>query len=105
MKTINIEKFMGKPSKIIKLKAGLWDYDEVQLKYNYPICLQYSKIHCSHLGKEYIVKKTNKDGSFNKILYADCPRVIEAYNEGGQCSTGVCLDCILDAIKLLNNKK
>jgi hypothetical protein len=26
-----------------------------------------------------------------------CPAVVVAYNEGGHCSTGVCLHCILEA--------
>ncbi len=28
-----------------------------------------------------------------------CPRVVVAYNEGGMCTTGTCLDCILEAVK------
>lgn len=33
------------------------------------------------------------------------PRVVIAWNEGGHCSTGVCLDCILDAAKTVNVRR
>lgn len=29
------------------------------------------------------------------------PRVVVAYNEGGYCTTGVCLDCILESVEKL----
>ncbi len=33
-----------------------------------------------------------------------CPRVVKATNEGGFNSTGICLDCILDAAKTLGSQ-
>lgn len=48
------------------------------------------------------------DGPFTRIddrvwrhkrTYWTCPRVIVAINEGGYNSTGVCLDCVIDAVE------
>jgi transposase-like protein len=33
-----------------------------------------------------------------------CPRVVVAYNEAPFNSTGVCLDCLLEAVATLKNK-
>ncbi len=33
------------------------------------------------------------------------PRVVVAYNEGGYCDAGVCLDCILEAAAKLENNR
>lgn len=30
------------------------------------------------------------------------PRAVIGYNEGGYCSTGICLDCILEAVPKIN---
>jgi hypothetical protein len=51
--------------------------------------------HC-HSYKEVV------HTGYNGCIYTNpewiCPKVIEVYNEGGHCSTGLCLDCLLEAV-------
>ena len=84
--------------KKIKLKkGGLWDNNEIEIAYNYPI-YETNKVDCLHLGPKYIVRDFRHDGTSFDIIYANCPRVIIAKN-GSYNSTGVCLDCILENVK------
>jgi len=56
---------------------------------------------CKHCHSKHI--EENK--RFNKTSYYItkwiCPKVVIAYNEGGYNSTGVCLDCIIEANETL----
>lgn len=54
--------------------------------------------HC-HSHKDNINTKSN-GGTWTEKVWI-CPRVVVAYNEGECNSTGVCLDCILDAERSL----
>jgi hypothetical protein len=60
---------------------------------------------CPHCIDPQLVTSLRYDG----LLIATqqhwvCPRVVEAGNEGGQSSTGVCLDCILDAARKIGRE-
>jgi hypothetical protein len=48
---------------------------------------------------------TIADKGSQKILTWICPRVVIATNEGGYNTTGVCLDCILEAACDLENAR
>jgi hypothetical protein len=52
--------------------------------------------HCRDLRNEPFQRS---DGTAVDWWVFTCPRVVVAFNEGGYCTTGVCLDCILDAAK------
>lgn len=55
---------------------------------------------CKHCRKEFNVTMTRSDGTTYVERHWICPRVVIAYNEGNCNSTGVCLDCILEAAKV-----
>jgi hypothetical protein len=50
--------------------------------------------HCHSFTDK--VHKRYDGSTFTEIVWV-CPRVVVARNEAGHNSTGVCLDCILDA--------
>ncbi len=53
--------------------------------------------HChSPRSKEF---KRPYDGSTYSRKFWTCPYVVMAENEGGHNSTGVCLNCIIEAVK------
>jgi hypothetical protein len=56
-------------------EGGIWELKDWIIDKNHKVDLKY----CRHCMKNI------------------CPRVVIAFNEGGENSTGVCLDCILEA--------
>ncbi len=58
---------------------------------------------CKHCHSDHIKTSTRHDGSTYETRVFICPRVIIAFNEGGHDSTGICLDCILEAVKTLES--
>jgi hypothetical protein len=58
---------------------------------------------CEHCHSDRIITHTR---SWNGTTYTErrwtCPRVVVGYNEGGQNSTGICLDCILEAAAVID---
>ena len=48
--------------------------------------------HCSPVALREI------NGSYRDRFWT-VPKMVIAYNEGGYASTGICLDCILEAVK------
>jgi len=104
MKILNSEDFKYEPKSIIVLKSGgLWEENEVEIQIDVPIGGA-DKVFCPHLEEKYIVRTFRSDGTHFDNIYANCPRVIVAVNEGGYNSTGVCADCILKELKNLTIK-
>ena len=69
----------------IKLTEGsMWDEPYWGIRKNVKLDLPYYH-PCRHCTKESDVNFT-------------CPIVIIAYNEAGFCSTGVCAECIMEAV-------
>src|SRR6185436_11775479 len=52
---------------------------------------------CRHCSPERVKLHSRTDGSCYEERVWTCPRVVIAENEAGHNSTGVCLDCILEA--------
>lgn len=101
MKIINYEDFNYEPDKRLKLSmGGLWEKYEPELAFNYPVD-DAEGINCPHLSEKYIVRVYRYDGSYYDTIYANCPRVVIATNEGGYNSTGVCLDCLIEQVNEL----
>jgi hypothetical protein len=69
--------------------GGMWEDREWLIRENCKLNRSYSPPPCQHC-----VKVTLRS-------YV-CPKVVVAVNEGGYNSTGVCLNCIIDAAKELN---
>lgn len=58
---------------------------------------------CKHChSKETKVHKRHNGTTWDEIVWR-CPKVVIAYNEGGHNSTGVCLDCIIEANNKIDN--
>lgn len=53
--------------------------------------------HCVPIGEDHAEFKDYYDD----VPQFVCRAVVTAFNEGGHCSAGVCLDCILEAAKNL----
>ncbi len=71
--------------------GGLWERSEWEIQEHVKFAT-YAITLCSHC------KPIDRD--VNDDLQAICPAVVVAINEGGYNSTGICLDCILDAARL-----
>jgi hypothetical protein len=100
MKIITKEELDAIPKKVTKLeRGGVWEENNIEVKYDHPI-YDAENCNCPHLGEKYIERVFRSDGSYFDNIYANCPRVIVALNEGGYNSTGVCLDCVLEQLNL-----
>jgi len=65
-------------------------------------CSEYGGEPCEHCQDVHVkthVRHHDKSEYIEKVW--TCPRVVVATNEGGHDSTGVCLDCILEAAEEL----
>jgi hypothetical protein len=102
MKVITIEEFKKMYITECKMLAygGLWENNEIEVRYDYPIAIyEDEECNCPHLGERYIVRGKKSNGDNFDNIYANCPRVIVAFNEGNCNSTGVCYDCIKEAME------
>lgn len=73
--------------------GGMWEYSEFEIQFNY---------NCSSLSGAKPCKHCHTIEDDNRFINEKswvCPKVVIAANEGGYNSTGVCLDCIIEAAK------
>jgi hypothetical protein len=76
---------------VIHYIGGIWEEKEWEVWYDFPLRWppgwSEGDKKCPHVipGGEHGI----------------CPRVVVARNEGGESSTGICLDCIIEAVKAL----
>ena len=82
-------------------KGVMWDDNPWQICFDETV--QYGDVPCKHCHDRNMVKNYRDDGSFWEVDTWVCPRVIVVYNEGGCNSTGLCLDCVLEAVKGLEH--
>lgn len=60
----------------------------------------HTSIECPHGIEIFEGHPRWDDGIFEEVPRQwIVPRVVEAFNEGGSCSTGICIDCILDNLR------
>ena len=86
-----------------KFKDGsMWEGGGFTIDTNH-ICSQYGDGEmCKHChSKTVIVHKRHDGTTYNEDTWT-CPKVVIATNEGGHNSTGVCLDCIMEASKIID---
>ena len=92
---------MNKP-KIFNI-GGMWEEKEWEIHFNVkcPVYTDNDLLngcpHCSEVFSETLPANQYHNERIDR--YFICPRVVIAVNEGGHNSTGVCLDCILEAAK------
>lgn len=68
-------------------------------------CSSFSGKPCKHCHSEHDVIHERFDKSTYTTREWICPRVVVAVNEAGYNSTGVCLDCILEAAATLRQSE
>lgn len=104
MKIIKEENFNDESKESIIFKnGGLWEENEIVFQREVPI-YDANRVNCPHLGEKYKVRTYRRDKSYFDNIYANCPRVIVARNEGGYNTTGVCLDCLLENLEKIGEK-
>ena len=83
--------------------GGMWEFSRWNILFDVKVS-QFAEVYpCYHCHSQTIKKRKNAWGQEMPAEWEwICPRVVEQYNEGGYATTGVCLDCILDASKELN---
>ena len=87
---------MGKEIKFEN--GGIWEEYQWTIRFDYEhVYNSKEKIPCKHCLDEREIVKTRWSGEKYTRKACTVPRVVVARNEGGFNSTGVCLDCILEA--------
>lgn len=79
-------------------EGAMWEGYPWRIEFNHE-CSGYSGTPCRHCHGDHVVAHKRHDGSQFTERKWICPRVVVALNEAGYNSTGVCLDCILKAVK------
>lgn len=89
-------------TRVETLSCGIWEEKEVDLEYNSRSeehIRENGEFPCKHFVLTMDMTVHNTPGALQKTyrrLFGYYPRVIVAFNEGHCCSTGVCLDCLLE---------
>lgn len=90
--------------KTYKFESGcMWEGNPWEIVTNY-VCSEYGGGEpCKHCHSKTDKVLTRADGT--KYIKPEwiCPRTVIAKNEGGYNTTGVCLDCILEAATFIAN--
>lgn len=76
--------------------GGMWDYSLFEICTDVEVEMWFGVTACKHCHSY------NSEADPPKFI---CPRVVVSYNEGGFNSTGVCLDCIVEAAQAIDELK
>lgn len=77
--------------------GGQWEGAEWEIQSDLKV--GHEKTPCPHCFDDSVVTLPNAFGGTFERREWKCPRVIVMKNEGGYASTGLCLDCVLEAVK------
>lgn len=86
------------------LEGSMWEGGPWEIEYDHECSKNGGGRPCKHCHGERIVIHERSDKSTYPETLWTCPRVVVAYNEAGHNSTGVCLDCILEAEMLVHGE-
>ncbi len=78
--------------------GGVWESPKWLIEFDHEAWKSSGTTPCKHCGPIYTKEHERHDKTTYTEEYFRVPRVVVAYNEGGNSSTGVCLDCILEAV-------
>jgi hypothetical protein len=81
--------------------GGMWEYTAWEIQFDVDISEYSGTEPCPHCHTFHVESVTRYDGIVNKTKHWTCPRVVVATNEGGNNTTGICLDCLLAAVEKL----
>ena len=76
--------------------GGCWEESAWEVRYDEQVS-GYDNQPCKHVQNDRMVEHRRADGGTYSNREWTCPRVIVVKNEGGCNSTGLCLDCVLEA--------
>lgn len=82
--------------------GGMWEDGTFYIRTNEEISEMSGITMCKHCRSKETKLITRYDKSTYEEISWICPRVVVSYNEGGHNSTGVCLDCIIEANQTIN---
>lgn len=80
--------------------GSMWEDYDWHIETNCGVSLDGARV-CKHCHSPTTEQHKAFDGTLYTREVCTCPRVVIAYNEGGHATTGVCLDCILEAAAVL----
>ena len=80
----------------------MWDGGDWKIVTNYECSKLFGGLPCKHCHDERDIQTEDVlGGTFTERVWI-CPSVITAENEGGHNSTGVCLQCVLEASRQID---
>ena len=93
-----------------KHRGGLWESSEWELLFDKEIDITSHngpkpntperEYVCPHASQPVSQAHRRGDGSVWLSWSIVVPRVVQQWNEGGYCTTGVCADCVLEALQV-----
>lgn len=83
--------------------GGQWEESEWEIQTNVEVDSR-GIPQCDHCHSGRSKREVTAMGTEYFVPVHICPRVVVGINEGGHNSTGICLDCILEAAKTLEEK-
>ncbi len=88
----------------MKFDVGvMWEENPWEIRLDEKI--EYGAGPCPHVYGREMVKHERYDGSYYEVDTWTCPRVVVVVNEGGCNSTGLCLDCLIEAVNKLKGEE
>ena len=78
--------------------GGMWEFSDWKVVHNEKISY-FDGPACKHCYGKKTETRTNCKGGTYPVGTIYCPRVIIVKNEAGFNSTGLCLDCVLEAFE------
>lgn len=91
---------MGTEQSIKFKEGGMWEFNDWKVVINCECSESGGIVPCKHCHSERIKEHKQDDGSiWLKEKVWICPYVVVVHNESGFNSTGICLDCILEAVE------
>lgn len=86
-------------------KGAMWEEYPIQIHFDEEVTRwRKDDQPCKHCHSQTEVINKRHDGSTYENYTWICPIVIQAHNEGDCNSTGVCYDCIKEAMISIENK-
>lgn len=79
----------------------MWEDNPFKIEINHE-CSEYGGSDCKHCHSHNGKIHTRSDGTTYTEKVWICPAVVVVNNEGGFNSTGLCLDCLLEAVRSKN---
>ena len=103
VETVRINNMENKSNKVKFEIGGMWEEQEWEIFVNHECQSMGGGEPCKHCSSPKR-RKWGENAWDKSPLYDTfwiCPRVVVGINEGGYSSTGICLDCIIEAATTL----